>query len=274
MIKPKPAAGRYERKYLVPTHCAEYLETLIKLHPKFFSEIHQTRIINNIYFDDQRLTNYFENLNGVGYRLKHRLRWYSPDYIFLNTSQNFSLKGLSSPHFEIKKRTGDIISKYLYRSSSVYDEISSILPESIKLLFREVENSFTNNFSYEAKKSQQLALRKIKQYQPVIVNSYTRKYFLSANHKVRLTIDSDIRFHEIFNKRINWKHYFQLPATILEIKADREYDQEMADTAKFFPLPLTKSSKYVLGTMSCLPDIESPLYKIPVQPRLVKQAFT
>ncbi len=264
---------RYERKYLVPTHCARNLETLVSLHPKFFSTVFQERVINNIYFDNHRLQNYFQNLNGIGYRLKHRLRWYSQDYKSLINGQKIDLQDVTTPHFEIKKRTGDLISKYLYPSQAVFSKLKCNLPKSTHQLFSLEKNDFTKHFSYESKELQKTVLAKIKFYQPVIVNCYRRKYFLSANKKIRVTIDSDVRFYQIINKRINWRRYYQLPATILEIKADQQYDQEIVETAKYFPLPLTKSSKYVLGVMSCLSDIESPLYKLPIQTRLVKTAI-
>ncbi len=263
-------APRYERKYLVPTHCPEYLQTLVRLHPDFFSEIYQPRVINNIYFDNFKLQNYFDNLNGLGQRLKLRLRWYTPDYTFLDEEHTFNLKEISSPHFEVKQRSGDLISKYLYSSLAAHRALKTNLPKTISQLFDfQPADSVSNDVQFKSGKTENITLLKADQYQPVLLNAYTRKYFLSADKKLRITIDTDIRFHEIHSCKINWQRYWQLPATVLEIKADARHDKEIAEAANYFPLPLTKSSKYVLGVMSCLPDIESPLYKVSVQPRLV-----
>ncbi len=299
---------RYERKYLVPHHCPKSIERLIKLHPYFFQEIYYPRVINNVYFDDRSLQNYFDNINGYGYRTKMRLRWYSRDYMNLGLSNdskcsqnlqaqpqlnkkckksNNSSKKVSSPHLEMKIRSGDLIRKQIFSSLSVVDHITEIIPPSITPLFNIKpclnsqgtgadsipSNSTTcdnnslfkdNNFNY-----QNVALLKLKQYLPIIFNTYQRQYFLSSHKKVRITIDSDIRFHEIVGQKINWNRYWQLPVTIMEIKADYHYDREIAESAKYFPLPVTKSSKYVLGVMSCKSEIESPLYNLPVRPRQV-----
>ncbi len=254
-----PTPARHECKYLVARHCPKYLETLIKLHPSFFHEIYQQRIINNLYFDNLNLDNYFANLDGIGYRVKQRLRFYTQEY--LRVKSHKIVNQTSSPHFEIKIRSGDLISKKNYSSAETFVTLSKKIPPVFHPLFSINKNSRSiNNL---------LFLEKASLLQPVILNSYTRKYFLSADKKVRITIDSDIRYHQSNHKQVIWNKYWQLPATIMEIKADVQDEHHIAEIAKHFPLPLTKSSKYVLGVMSCKPDIESPLYKMPVLPKLV-----
>lgn len=269
------SAPRYERKYLVPTHCLDSIDNLLKLHPAFFSKIYQPRIINNVYFDNHQLDSYFDNLNGYGYRIKNRVRWYSQEFCnsedYTNLSKTNNDKKLTVPHLEIKKRSGDLITKYLYSAKIFKQILEPVVPQSIQTLYLLDEGQKLENDLGLAKadSKQMLSLLKIRQYRPIIVNSYKRHYYLSANKKLRATIDTEIRFHEILGQRINWDRCWQLPATILELKADLKHDPEIAKAAKYLPLPLTKSSKYVLGVMSCLPDIESPLYNISVQPRLV-----
>ncbi len=263
---------RYERKYLIPSHCPSYLDTLIKLHPAFFHEIYHERVINNIYFDNNQLQSYFDNLNGLGYRLKYRLRWYGKPSSN-NQSRSPLTNATTQPHFEIKKRTGDLISKYVFASDAVYASLKSIIPETIHPLFNyqnlpSLANKVHRDIHHDQSSTNILSLKKISLLKPILLNSYSRRYYLSQNKKVRVTVDTQICYHEVNNNQINWLHRWKLPATILEIKADQAHDNEIAQCAKFFPLPLTKSSKYVLGAMSCVPDIESPLYNIPVRPQL------
>jgi hypothetical protein len=196
------------------------------------------------------------------------LRWYSSDYLQGNTSsRQKSTIITTSPHFEIKKRSGDLISKHLLPTLAVFNGLKSNIPVSIHPLFKMAPDSFTKNFTYESEQKQELYLQKIKQYQPVIFNAYTRHYFLSANKKVRITIDTDVRFYEIYHKIINWRRYYQLQALVLEIKSSLSDANEIIDTAKYFPYSLSKCSKYVLGVMCCFPKIEAPLYQVLAQPR-------
>lgn len=256
---------RYERKYLIPSHCPEYLETLVMMHPFFFKQIYHPRIINNIYFDNHTLDSYFANLDGLGDRHKYRVRWYSPVVKEGNIKTTLTTN-TSSPHFEIKHRAGDSIRKFLFSSGTAYQAIHQLLPVEIRNLFALESSINENDLSGQ---SHGVSLSHVKTLKPIIFNSYERKYFLSHNKKVRVTIDSQVKFLEIRNGTINWTRVWLLPATILEIKGELADDSLIAECAKYLPLPLTKSSKYVLGVMSCLPDIESPLYNIPVRPKLM-----
>lgn len=263
MIKQKDeltTTPRHECKYLIPSHCPDYLETLIKLHPSFFTEIYQPRVVNNLYFDNYNLDNYFANLEGLGYRAKQRLRFYTQNYLQIRS--NKIVTRASCPHFEIKIRSGDLISKQNYSSIDTYNNLRLQIPLVFHSLFKSKGKSISNASS---------SLKKVSLLQPTLFNSYTRKYFLSADKKIRITIDSGIRFYECVQQKVNWNKFWLLPATIMEIKADIQDEAQISSIAKHFPLPLTKSSKYVLGVMSCKSDIESPLYKISVQPKIIYQ---
>jgi len=235
------------------------------MHPFFFKQIYYPRIINNIYFDNHTLDSYFANLDGLGDRHKYRVRWYSPVSKQDNIRTALTTDA-SSPHFEIKRRQGDSIRKFLFSSGAAYQATYQLLPAELKNLFALESSINENDLSTQ---SHGVSLSHVKTLKPVILNSYQRKYFLSHDKKVRVTIDSQIKFFEIKTHEINWTRAWILPATILEIKGELADDSLIAECAKYFPLPLTKSSKYVLGVMSCLPDIESPLYNIPVRPKLM-----
>ena len=67
---------RYERKFLIRDLSVQEIETIIKLHPNFFSEIYYQRNVNNIYFDSLELESYQDNVTGSAQRVKTRIRWY------------------------------------------------------------------------------------------------------------------------------------------------------------------------------------------------------
>ena len=52
---------RYERKFFISELTKDEVESLVRLHPAWFSEIYNQRFVNNIYFDSLNLTNYLDN---------------------------------------------------------------------------------------------------------------------------------------------------------------------------------------------------------------------
>ena len=81
-----------------------------------------------------------------------------------------------------------------------------------------------------------------------ILNHYSRKYFESADHKSRITIDFDMEFFKIDPAN----NYFigeiaDRNNTILELKYSDEHDEEARFITNHFPFRITKSSKYVNG---------------------------
>ena len=48
--------------------------------------------------------------------------------------------------------------------------------------------------------------RKLESFQPILFNRYTRNYFETANHEIRITIDEDIYSKRLFsNSKISYK---------------------------------------------------------------------
>ena len=71
---------RYERKFLIRGLEKNQVESIIKSHPGHFSEIFESRIINNIYFDTVNMSNFSENIIGISNRSKIRIRWYGSTF--------------------------------------------------------------------------------------------------------------------------------------------------------------------------------------------------
>ena len=67
---------RYERKFRISGMSVHGVEQIVKSHQAYFKEIYNERDINNIYFDTQNLTHYYDNSYGKAQRKKYRIRWY------------------------------------------------------------------------------------------------------------------------------------------------------------------------------------------------------
>ena len=83
---------------------------------------------------------------------------------------------------------------------------------------------------------------------PVLVNRYRRRYFLSASGHLRLTLDSDLQFHDA---RHTDGQLTPLPVPeprlILELKYSPEHAEEATVATQDVPYRLVRCSKYVLG---------------------------
>jgi len=88
----------------------------------------------------------------------------------------------------------------------------------------------------------------LKSQEPLLLVRYKRKYFLSADKRFRITIDSGIEYYRVSkykNNFINKSDYIN--TVILELKYTEENDSSADEVSKYFPFRLTKSSKYVTG---------------------------
>ncbi len=79
----------------------------------------------------------------------------------------------------------------------------------------------------------------IKRLKPSITNSYYRRYFLTQDQKVRLTVDTRIKFNKVLS-----------PKTVIEIKYAPYHEDKASRLINYFPLLLQKNSKYVDGIAS------------------------
>ena len=71
----------------------DIMNNVVLVNPYCFKEIFHRRSVNNIYFDDQNMSFYRQNVAGDANREKYRLRWYGDDFV-----------KVSNPTFEIKKK--------------------------------------------------------------------------------------------------------------------------------------------------------------------------
>jgi len=219
---------RYELKMVFPE--TEYMAVVNNIlgSSKFVREIYHERQINNIYFDTLNYTDYFANLHGDSHRKKYRIRWYGP-----------SAGEITSPTLELKYKRGLCGGKKMipvpkFRFNGAFDfcryagEIEKILPAS-----DEQGNAM---------------LGELLQRNPVLYNSYVRRYFLTKDGKYRITLDKHL-----------W--YSPMPVALLDVDTYSRYEHMLVLEIKFdekdFPgasslinelgYSIDRNSKYVNG---------------------------
>lgn len=216
---------RFERKFTVPDRfTVKNIEQFIKKNTHLFREVFGLRQVNNIYFDTEGYKDYFENVLGVSDRKKIRIRWYGDTF-----------GDIQKPILEIKIKKGLVGDKWSY-----------------KLKQFTLDNSFTNTYIQDVFNTSNLPLpilESLKMVSPTLLNSYKRRYFLSANNKFRITLDFDLLYHKI-DKRFNTFN-FKKPTPdenkIVELKYGLDDDTFANIISTQFPFRLNKNSKYVNG---------------------------
>jgi len=215
---------RYERKFTVPDgHKTSAIEVSVKKNKYLFREVYYQRQVNNIYFDTACYNDYFDNVLGVSDRKKIRIRWYGD-----------TLGEIKSPVLEIKIKKGLVGDKWSYKLKPFV-----------------LDNTFTTTKIQEIFKNSNLPLsilESTKLVTPTLLNSYSRKYYLSANNKFRITVDFDLMYHKI-DKQFN---NFNVAPTkdenkIVELKYNIEDDLSAQQITTQLPFRLNKNSKYVNG---------------------------
>ena len=182
---------RYERKYRIESIPIPWIEQVLRTHPAGFRPLFPQRQVNNIYFDTPALDEFYQNVSGTPQRRKHRMRWYGE-----TTPQ------LPKTVFEVKIKDNELGSK---ESQALGDTLWTDLPAHFE----------------------QIPALRYLPLRPVLVNSYERTYWGTANGKFRITLDWNMRFAPF-----SWSappphlHYLPDQAVVLELKYEQEYEGE------------------------------------------------
>lgn len=212
---------RYERKMAVTGRNLNTLRHMVRLHPAGFREIFHPRYVNNIYFDTPFFDSGLANIEGRRRRMKIRIRWYGHFY-----------GPVLDACLEVKIKQDQLGTKALFPLPS-FEMSDQFNPFNIRNLVRQV--SLPEAFRIKAGAMI-----------PVLVNSYHRTYFLSADGKFRLTLDHDLQWgsiHALGTGTIRQNRDFQ--TSVVELKYDRGNDDEAAAVTGGFPFRVTKNSKYL-----------------------------
>jgi len=209
---------RIERKWSLH-NCTKAQFHIAICRSKFcFIKEYESRKVNSIYFDDINLNSLNENLDGNTLKAKYRVRWYG------------NPKKINSARFEIKMKKGFLSKKKIY---NIQNNKFDFNLENLKKLTDEV-----NNILYHRKK-----------LQPILTTHYVRDYFISANRKIRSTIDDKLQSIMILNSGSlnSIKNFKKL---VLELKYSVENDEYVKkNLSQMKDLRLSKNSKYLISAI-------------------------
>lgn len=210
---------RYELKFAaLPTETPHILQWL-RAHSLAFRENYAPRRVNSVYFDSLEYSDYAQTIAGVSGRSKVRLRWYG--------EQAPEVMG----QLEVKNKRNLLSWKLTYEL---------LAPISLDESWNRVTENLRRNVARPA------LPWLVERPQPVIMNSYSRRYFETRDGSMRATIDSDQQvYDQRYGSRPNLKRRTPVsPATILEIKASPELAAEVGAALASLRLRLTRNSKY------------------------------
>jgi hypothetical protein len=217
---------RYERKFIAAGFTMAEALALVRRHPRAFREAYPPRTVNNIYLDSPTRSAYQDHVNGAPHRIKHRVRWYGP-------LENQIL----DPALERKFKSGSVSGK----------DSHALAP--LTLNGQPVRSCLVAAFD-RASLPQRLRAE-LHHLEPCLLNQYRRHYFVSADGKFRLTVDSDFKFgaaHSPYAK--TYPRCSNMPAVVLELKFEVQYAAQAAEITNSLPMRMMRCSKFVLGIQS------------------------
>jgi SPX domain protein involved in polyphosphate accumulation len=217
---------RYEIKFIAePFECDRILNWLHQHHSCLRTE-YPDRQVNNIYFDSFSHQSFCENIIGSSSKSKVRLRWYGASKNPVNSS------------LEIKCKRNQLNWKLIYK---IQGEMGA---EGWN--WRRIYSEIRGQLPLDAKKWLEMSP------QPVLINRYVRKYFLSRDKKVRVTLDRDLVVYDQSRKPFpNYSLKSNLPKVlVLEVKFPKELRDYVVHAFGDIPLRGSRFSKYVSGFLS------------------------
>jgi len=214
---------RYERKFMARGTDRKSVESLVKMHPACFRNLHTPRIINNIYFDDADFSFFKDNVEGQSERQKVRVRWYGEGET-----------GIAKSVLEIKSKVNQKGSKARYpiEGFNLADLSNS----------RQVDGWLQNCAMHRHLMTKHGSLR------PVLANRYRRSYFVSFDGKFRVTVDDELQFfHPGEYVLQSYTNVWEDQSNVIELKYEPDCDDAARKITQVFPFRLSKMSKYVAG---------------------------
>lgn len=206
---------RYERKFTIPkVYLNQFYSELILNN---FLILHDSRYVNNLYFDDYNFSSVSDNIEGLSCRKKYRVRWYGKTYKKSDKFLEIKFKN----EFLNKKEKLDL-------GIIPFESNKSIDKFAITITNKLLEQNSLNLYL------------EIKKRIPTLLNSYKREYFYNSSEQIRITIDDNLNFFSPVTKQ-----KFIENKIIIEAK----YDRESNFFNKFNKLTTTRYSKYVKGTI-------------------------
>ncbi|MBC7448354.1 MAG: polyphosphate polymerase domain-containing protein [Hymenobacteraceae bacterium] len=207
--------ARYERKFRVEATEATFAEVLgaVHLHSALFRPAYPDRQVSSLYLDTPDLQAFHANAAGLAERAKPRLRWYGPR------------AAPTGARLEIKRRHGLVGTKELL-------SLAGGLPAPGAGAWR----AFSAAHPW---------LHQYPELEPTVLVTYQRSYLMSADGRLRLTLDRALRYAAPWPS--NRAAEIVDAATILELKYPVG---TTPDALPSLPFRLTRNSKYVVAMLN------------------------
>ena len=212
---------RYEVKSVGPDTLLGNVRAWLRAHSAALRPHHPPRLVSSVYFDTPDLSAFQENLAGVAGRRKLRFRWYGEDDDEVVATLELKCK-----------------------QAQVGWKVSERLAAPLGLrgrTWREVLRDVHHGVSPEGRRHLANAGA------PSTLIRYRREYLVSADRRIRVTIDTDL---ESIDQRGVAAPRLDGPITrdrvmVLEVKGADEDRLEIARAMATWPLPVSRNSKYV-----------------------------
>ena len=225
MIHPSADLGddRFEVKFVGSADAWPVIEPWIRTHPAGFREPFPPRHVNNTYFDTPSLGAFEENLVGASVREKVRLRWYGP-------GDDFAEHGT----LEIKLRRNKLGWKLSYPVADM---------PRLNDSWREARTRLSDQLPPDAR------IHFDAHPMPALINRYHRKYFLSSDGRIRLTVDTALQgFDQRYGRGPDFRRSIELPEMlVVEVKFAPSDRQRATEVIRGIPLRISRSSKYAMA---------------------------
>tara|TARA_B110000444_G_C18574092_1_gene470817 strand:+ start:15 stop:668 length:654 start_codon:yes stop_codon:yes gene_type:complete len=201
--------SRIEKKFVFGKYQNDFIEKILLINN--FSKVYPDRVINSIYLDTLNFDFAKDNINGISERKKIRIRWYNDE--------------INKIYLEEKNKRNFFIWKNISKLDIFTSEKN--LLKDLKIFLNNSKNMKYNNYNYNF----------------ILKTNYKRNYWLSANGKIRATIDTEINASPAYNK----SKIVCLPETILEFKFSQNLESYFRDffSQKHLNIRSKKYSKYI-----------------------------
>lgn len=229
---------RIERKYTEET-LGLAMDLVTWLGQYNLLEHYPQRQVNSLYFDTPDLKFYHQTVNGDYERIKPRIRWYG------------DLEGKElTAQLELKKKWGEVGSKEvlgLQRFSYIEGGKKKSLEKFVGAKGKKNKDEKIESLG---RVTSLIGLDLVSNLIPIVTTVYKRSYFISFDHTVRLTIDSNLETYNHIDQISFSAQVSRYPFTIIELKYHPDEEDKARELANRLPMNLSRFSKYEIGVIN------------------------
>lgn len=214
-----PQRGRREYKHLLPSLQGRRAVSWVTTRAHALREEYQPRQVTSLYFDSAGYSCYRQSNAGASERVKVRLRWYGA----LETASPLTL--------EFKHRANHLGWKTQHAFS-----FADLAECNLR--------SLVSRFEHALDREERALVSQLRV--PILVTSYFRHYFVTADGGVRVTVDTGLRYLDqrlrpVLNLTRDARH---CDFAVVECKLEPGRDSHAPRLLCGLPLRHTRFSKY------------------------------